>query len=100
MVKNGRLSNEARDRILGGKPCLPFEVRIISQNAHHMGIGRLATATRFLDLFLLDLWPYLDDLVLACWCDTSFLQLLLDGLLIRNFDLRPDLAELLIEMLH
>lgn len=64
-----------------------------------MGVSRLATAPGLLDLFLLNLGPHLDNLVLVRRRDARFLQLLLDGLCIGDLDLVPDLLELAVKVL-
>lgn len=78
---------------------LPLQVRVIPQHAHHVGVGRLPAAARLLDLLVLDLGPLLDDLVLVGGDDSGALQLLLDGLLVWDLDLLPDLPELVVEVL-
>lgn len=71
---------------------------VVSQDTHHVGIGRLSTSSRLLHLLVLDIGSRLDDLVLARRCDTGLFQLLLNSLLIRDPDFIPDLTELFVKV--
>lgn len=76
-----------------------LQMRVVPQYASHMDISRFPTSSGLLDFLMFDHWPCIEILVLARRSNTRLFELLRHGVIIRNLDLLPNLAELRVKML-